>query len=117
MSTQESETPDHWARLFHETYERLAPSFGYETRKDTTDFDPHSNNGRLMIAVCSEVVRAVEQRGREEVATHLEALVNRYEINGEPGDLGGNCWGWRSIAQTYRDEAAAIRARDFHEHQ
>ena len=44
------------ARLFHETYERLAPSFGYETRPDTKSFDPESKNGRLMVAVCAEVM-------------------------------------------------------------
>ena len=38
---------------FHETYERLAPSFGYETRADTKTFDPESKNGRLMVAVCA----------------------------------------------------------------
>ncbi len=41
---------------FHETYERLAPQFGYETRPDTKAFDPDSPNGRLMIAVCGEVL-------------------------------------------------------------
>jgi hypothetical protein len=44
------------AILFHETYERLAPSFGYETRPDTKAFDPESKNGRLMIAVVGEVM-------------------------------------------------------------
>ena len=44
------------ARQFHETYERLAPSFGYETREDTKQFDPESKNGRLMVAVCGEIV-------------------------------------------------------------
>ena len=43
------------ARRFHETYERLAPQFGYETRRETREFDPQSPNGRLMIAVCSEL--------------------------------------------------------------
>jgi len=43
------------ARKFHEAYERLAPSFGYETRKETRDFDPTSANGMLMIAVCGEL--------------------------------------------------------------
>ena len=43
------------AILFHETYERLAPEFGYETREDTKQFDPDSKNGKLMIAVCGEV--------------------------------------------------------------
>jgi hypothetical protein len=43
------------ARSFHEIYERLAPKFGYETRKDTRAFDPTTPNGRLMIAVCEEL--------------------------------------------------------------
>jgi hypothetical protein len=44
------------ARLFHVTYERLAPQFGYETRQDTRAFDPESANGRLMIAVCESII-------------------------------------------------------------
>ncbi len=44
------------AYKFHEIYERLAPSFGYETRKETREFHPDSNNGKLMIAVCSEIL-------------------------------------------------------------
>lgn len=42
---------------FHDLYERLAPTFGYETRKGTRQFDPASQNGRLMVAVCGEVLR------------------------------------------------------------
>jgi hypothetical protein len=45
------------AMLFHETYERLAPQFGYETRTETRVFDPNSNNGRLMTAVCEELLK------------------------------------------------------------
>ena len=45
------------ARLFHDTYERLAPTFGYETREDTRQFDPTSPNGALMIAVVGSVLR------------------------------------------------------------
>lgn len=48
------------ARQFHDVYERLAPSFGYETRKDTKIFDPETPNGRLMIAVCEEVGNAIQ---------------------------------------------------------
>jgi hypothetical protein len=44
------------ATRFHETYERLAPAFGYETRPDTKVFDPESKNGRLMVAVCAELM-------------------------------------------------------------
>lgn len=44
------------ALRFHEAYERLAPTCGYETRVDTRSFDPTSPNGRLMIAVCAEII-------------------------------------------------------------
>jgi len=44
------------AQLFHDTYERLAPEFGYETRLETRTFDPESSNGRLMLAVCKELL-------------------------------------------------------------
>lgn len=54
-----TEVGERAARLFHDTYERLAPEFGYETRKDTRQFDPGSPNGKLMIAVCGEVVAAL----------------------------------------------------------
>lgn len=41
---------------FHDAYERLAPQYGYETRRETRKFDAQSPNGRLMIAVCREVM-------------------------------------------------------------
>lgn len=44
------------AVLFHETYERLAPEFGYETKPETRKFDETSPNGKLMIAVCAEIL-------------------------------------------------------------
>jgi hypothetical protein len=52
-------TEEQVARLFHETYERLAPEFGYETRPHTREFNPDSDNGRLMIAVCGEVLQRI----------------------------------------------------------
>jgi hypothetical protein len=45
---------------FHEAYERLAHSFGYETRPDTRAFDPTSKNGKLMVAVCAEIAAPVQ---------------------------------------------------------
>lgn len=53
------------ARQFHETYERLAPSFGYEIRKDTKAFDSESPNGKLMIAVCQEIGDIIEKSVRQ----------------------------------------------------
>lgn len=49
-------TPLQLAVLFHDTYEGLAPSFGYETREDTKVFDKDSPNGKLMIAVCKTML-------------------------------------------------------------
>jgi hypothetical protein len=49
-------TPLDLALLFHETYERLAPSVGYTTRPEPRQFNPDSPNGRLMIAVCEEIL-------------------------------------------------------------
>lgn len=44
------------ARRFHEAYERLAPDFGYTTKPETREFDEDTPNGRLMIAVCAEIL-------------------------------------------------------------
>lgn len=50
--------PEALAQRFHETYERLAPGFGYETRKESAV--PWANvperNKALMVAVCSEIL-------------------------------------------------------------
>jgi hypothetical protein len=76
------------ARLFHDTYERLAPSFGYETRKDTRTFDPTTPNGRLMVVVCGEVLAALAspaaRREDFERAKHLYmgAAIRRIEAGG-----------------------------------
>ena len=66
------------AKYFHDTYEALAPSFGYETRPDTKQFDPQSPNGRLMIAVCQNVIeRHMEGKvlvPREPSDKHMDGL-------------------------------------------
>jgi hypothetical protein len=41
------------AVLFHDTYEKLAPKYAYETRPETRKFSPNSKNGKLMLAVAS----------------------------------------------------------------
>lgn len=52
------------AKLFHDTYERLSPDYGYETREYTKEFDVDSPNGKLMIAVCYSILNTpiVQQR-------------------------------------------------------
>lgn len=67
------------ARDFHETYERLAPSFGYETRKETKQFDAKSPNGRLMIAVCNEVSYRVRRQAFDEMEKKLLKEIEAYQ--------------------------------------
>jgi hypothetical protein len=52
-------TAEELARLFHETYERLAPQYDYETREESATpwEDVPENNKRLMIATCAEVLK------------------------------------------------------------
>jgi hypothetical protein len=53
-------TPEALAQRFHETYERLAPDFGYETRRESAvpwDEVPEANKA-LMTAVCGELLKA-----------------------------------------------------------
>jgi hypothetical protein len=52
-------TPVSLAQHFHEIYERLASTFGYETRTETRSFDPETPNGKLMVAVCTEILRDI----------------------------------------------------------
>jgi hypothetical protein len=52
-------TPEELARFFHETYERLAPEYGYKTRDESAVpwSEVPDDNKRLMIATCGEVLR------------------------------------------------------------
>jgi hypothetical protein len=52
-------TPLELAKTFHLLYESFAPSFGYETREETREFDENSNNGKLMIAVCEKILSII----------------------------------------------------------
>lgn len=52
------------ARFFHETYEELAPSYGYETRKESAvswENVPEKNK-KLMTAVCRLVIQRFMER-------------------------------------------------------
>jgi len=67
---------ERWARLFHDTYETLAPEYGYETRPETREFDPTSSNGRLMMAVCANVVAELLASQAAEIERLRVEIVN-----------------------------------------
>jgi hypothetical protein len=64
------------AQRFHEAYERLAPTFGYETRKESAKpwAGVPANNKRLMAAVCAEVFAPfyVRIRSLEADLSHMQ---------------------------------------------
>ncbi len=56
-------TAEQMAQLFHETYEDLAPLYGYKTRKATRkpwDELP-SNNKRLMVGTCEVIIHILDR--------------------------------------------------------
>ena len=83
------------ARQFHEIYERLALSFGYETRTETRAFEPTTPNGRLMIAVTDEIEATIQQRIAEltaELARLQEKLHDEMSQLEIATDLGNKRW-------------------------
>lgn len=56
------------ARLFHETYEELAPQFGYETREASRKpwKDVPEKNKKLMIAVAEKVFEIKKKQAAED---------------------------------------------------
>lgn len=97
--------PESLARTFHESYERLAPSFGYETRKESAVpwADVPERNRALMIAVVQEVTGDLAR-----VALDLADALRRVtghegtETVWQPGT--GQSW------QFWRDEKEKARA-------
>jgi hypothetical protein len=63
----DSMTPEDLAKLFHDTYERLAPNYGYETRKESAVpwEDVPVRNKELMVNVAEEVLAAISPRPGE----------------------------------------------------
>lgn len=101
------------ARQFHEAYERLAPSFGYETRAETRQFDPESPNGKLMTAVCSEIGETCYLAGMEQAAKLVETFASGIvPENTYRGEVRGQTEFASCIAFTAAEHVdAAIRAR------
>ncbi len=64
------------AILFHQTYERLAPSKA-TTRTRKRIFDPESPNGKLMVAVCTEILPYITA---DRIEVLEEALAKNVEL-------------------------------------
>jgi len=77
-----------WTREFHYLYEETAPMFGYETRKETKEFDPTSPNGRLMAYVCFNIIQQALAEERERVM----GIIKSNSKGAFTDDGGNNCW-------------------------
>ena len=65
---------------FHDTYEKLASEYTYETREDTKVFDINSNNGKLMYATVNEIVSPIlkENKKQKEVIDKANKKLNNF---------------------------------------
>ena len=64
-------------KKLHDTYEKLASEYTYETREDTKVFDINSNNGKLMYATVNEIVSPILEENQE-LKKQLEELKEEY---------------------------------------
>lgn len=66
-------TPERLAQLFHETYERLAPEHGYQTREASAKpwADVPAGNRELMVATAAEVLDVARLKMYREAADYL----------------------------------------------
>ncbi len=74
-------TAEELAEAFHENYERLAPSHGYETRDDSrTEWkDVPEKNKKLMVATATAILIILRGgHSAEEFRSHLEGAAAAY---------------------------------------
>ena len=97
-------TPEFLARMFHDTYELVAPRYDYVTRKETRQFDPTSPNGRTMIATCAGIIAYITANYTPN--TKLKALIEaseklNLEFHGRPDCK--NCSLQEQLAELIKD--------------
>lgn len=78
---QEEKAMDRLAEYFHETYERLAPDFSYETRKASAKpwTEVPENNKNLMIAVVRAVYSHLDIRSLQDRLTAANERIGELE--------------------------------------
>lgn len=64
-------------KKFHDTYEKLASEYAYETREDTKVFDINSNNGKLMYATVNEIVSPILEENKR-LKEQLQNISNEF---------------------------------------
>ena len=66
-----------YTEMFHNTYEMLAPKYGYETRGDTKQLDFDSPNGKLMYATIEKIVCPILEENQQ-LKEQLQNISNEF---------------------------------------
>lgn len=103
--TNQASEDEKLARLFHDTYERLAPAFSYKTRKASAvpwaEVPP--NNKGLMIAVAHEINDAIRNEKLKLLAEVRELLIDRIPVYDGDDSFGKEYQaGYNSMAHATR---------------
>jgi hypothetical protein len=104
------------AQAFHETYERLAPAFGYETRKESAVpwADVPEQNKRLMVAVADCILTEFLPGYTERVAAtipHQMSLWLRAPVNPRRPRRRSRVDGWMRAVDTLLGSGRLSRFR------
>lgn len=96
------------ARLFHETYEELAPTFGYETREASRKPWPDvpEQNRKLMAAVCEKVLAVLGS----EPETHVGAKIMNESFMAW---RNSEAWPWSQPDPADEDQVMRHQARSW----
>ena len=70
------------AKLFHDTYEKLAPDFGYKTREASAKpwFEIPENNRKLMIAVAEKVLSVQKKQTEDDCVEDCAVIDSNMEL-------------------------------------
>ncbi len=114
--TNQASEDEKLAKLFHDTYERLAPAFSYKTRKASAvpwaDVPP--NNKGLMIAVAHEIndhIRTEKLKLLAEVRERAVDTCIKYIRSGQVGGSfseGCDCEKCDKYEKKVRDDLAQL---------
>jgi len=110
---ERSLTIEEVAKLFHDTYEKLAPDFGYHTRPEYRDWNINSNNAKLMMAVCEIVLAEILRRDKEkdERIQFIWQWFEHYKVRAETAEAEAEAYIKPLIAQ-YNAEQERIRQEE-----
>lgn len=93
------------AKMFHENYEELAPSFGYKTREASAKpwFEVPEQNRKLMIAVAGRVLSVMKKQTEEDCVEDCSVVDSNRDLVETVGLLNSMVRGGEKHSKTSRD--------------